>query len=80
MLCTQIKFIEFTQNIVYSRIAFVYLFVLISISHRFFSFCCLYISLSLIALTNNYIGILNLGGDVVTNVIFGGAYMKDYTS
>ena len=80
MLCTQIKFIEFTQNIVYSRIAFVYLFVLISISHSFFSFCCLYISISLIALTNNYIGILNLGGDVVTNVIFDAGYMKDYTS
>ena len=81
MLCTQIKFIEFTQNIVYSRIAFVYLFVLISISHSFFfSFCCLYISISLIALTNNYIGILNLGEDVVTNVIFGAVYMKDYTS
>ena len=72
-------------NIVYlvhteHRIAFVYLFVLISISHTFFSFCCFYISISLIALNNNYIGILNLGGDVVTNVIFGGAYMKDYTS
>ena len=45
-----------------------------------FSFCCLYISISLIALNNNYIGILNLGGDVVTNVIFGAVYMKDYTS
>ena len=78
MLCTQIKFIEFTQNIVYSRIAFVCLFVLISIFHRFF-FCCFYISISLIALNNNYIGILNLGGDVVTNVIFGAVYMKDYT-
>ena len=46
----------------------------------FFLFCCLYTSISLIALNNNYIGILKLGGDVVTNVIFGGVYMRDYTS
>ena len=64
----------------YSRIAYVYLFVLISISHKFFFCCCLYISISLIAHNNNYIGILNLGGDAVTNVIFGGVYMKNYTS
>ena len=39
-----------------------------------------YLSIYLIALKNNYIGMLNLGVDVVTNVIFDGAYMKDYTS
>ena len=60
--------------------SFVCLFVLITIFHRFFFLLFIYISISLIVLTNNYIGILNLGGDLVTNVIFGGAYMKDYTS
>ena len=53
-------------------------FILISIPHRFF-LLLLYITISSIALNNNYIGILNLGGDVVINVIFGGVYMKDYT-